>query len=326
MKKLFITVFCSVLCLAVNNAQGGDKVRQSILAGSWYPASADALRKTVDDYIGKANPDLSLSQKRVIALISPHAGYQYSGQAAAYGYKLLKGNQDIKRVIILAPSHHFGFRGLSILDVDAYETPLGTIPVDKEAADKLRQYPLIQSIAQAHAREHSIEIQLPFIQRTLKNFKLVPIIVGQLRSEDFELLSKALKPFVDDTTLIVASSDFTHYGHNFGYLPFYDDIKNNLANLDGKAVSEIIAEDFNGFRSYIKKTGITICGRDPISLLLKLVPANSTAKQLIYYTSGDVTGDYTNSVSYVSIVFTVENKTAEKTEKENTQVEKDQDN
>ena len=208
--------------------------------------------------------------------------------------------------MVLAPSHHIGFRGLSVLDVDSYETPLGKIPVDKDVADKLREHPLIDSLPQVHAREHSLEIQLPFIQEALGEFKLVPLVAGQLRPDDYSRLADAIRPFINDETLLVVSSDFTHYGLNFGYVPFYDDIKKNLADLDGKAVDKIITKDFDGFRKYIKKTGITICGREPISILLKLIPENSTGKKLTYYTSGDLTGDYNNTVSYVSIVFTVD--------------------
>ena len=313
--KSLISLLLFILFFMANNAHGGDQVRHSILAGSWYPASYEALKKTVDDYINKAEPKTDLTGKRVFALISPHAGYRYSGKAAAYGYNLIKGNNSIKRVIVLAPSHHVGFRGFSVLDVGAYETPLGKIPVDTEAAATLREHPLISSLPQAHSSEHSLEIQLPFIQEALGNFKLVPVVVGQLRPGDYSDLADAIKPFLDDETLLVVSSDFTHYGANFGYIPFYDNIKENLADLDGKAVNEILNKNFDGFRKYIQKTGVTICGREAISVLLKLVPEKATAEELTYYTSGDLTGDYHHSVSYVSVAFIVDKMRSEQTEK-----------
>jgi AmmeMemoRadiSam system protein B len=297
-----VGIFFVVLLLA-HYCHGRDKVRHAILAGSWYPGTKEELSRTVASYIKHAQPQTP--QGRLYALISPHAGYRFSGQAAGFGYKLLQGNDNIRRVIILAPSHHLGFRGLSVLDVDSYETPLGLVEVDQEAGVLLREHPMIDSIPSAHSREHSLEIQLPFLQETLKKFKLVPVVVGQLSGNDYEILADALRPLIDENTLVIASSDFTHFGASFGYMPFKSDIKENLAKLDGKAVDNIISKNFEGFRKYLSQTGATICGKDGISILLKLLPPQAEGTKLVYYTSGDVTGDFTSSVSYASIAFTV---------------------
>ena len=110
--KSLITVLLFILFFALNNAHGGDKVRHSILAGSWYPASYELLKKTVDEYLDKAEPETDLADKKVFALISPHAGYRYSGQAAAYGYKLIKGNKSIKRGYGSCSEPSYWFQGI----------------------------------------------------------------------------------------------------------------------------------------------------------------------------------------------------------------------
>jgi len=291
----------------MGNARGSEVVRKSVLAGSWYSASGAVLESEVKGYLDKAKPESP--QGRIFAIISPHAGYRYSGQAAAYGYKLLENKTAIKRVIILAPSHHWGFRGASIMNVDYYETPIGNVSVDKPVVEELLKKEMFSSVPYADEQEHSLEIQLPFLQETLKDFKIVPVVVGHLKGDDYDKIASQLKPYIDANTLVVASSDFTHFGYNFGYNPFSSNIKENLSKLDGGAADIIVKKDFPAFRKYLADTGITICGADPISILLKLLPANATGKRLAYYTSGDLTGDYSSTVSYVSIAFTVSDET-----------------
>ncbi len=278
-----------------------NSTRESVIAGSWYPGDTDELRKVINGYLD--NADVADSIGHIYALISPHAGYRYSGQAAAYAYKTLRG-KNISKVIILAPSHYSSFRGASILDVEYYETPLGKLKLDSELCAKLFKNDLFFTDRSAHQREHSLEIQLPFLQCVLGQFSIVPIVIGQLRKGDYSIIADAVKGCLDSQTLVVVSSDFTHYGANFGYVPFRSDIKNNLAKLDGGAIGLIVKKDKIGFTDYIAKTGATICGREPIKVLLEMLPPNVSGKELIYYTSGDLTGDYSSCVSYSSIIFT----------------------
>jgi len=154
-----------------------------------------------------------------------------------------------------------------------------------------------------HADEHAIEIELPFLQTALGKFRLVPVLVGQLRDEDAATIAEAFRPYVTPTTLVVASSDFTHYGPNYGYVPFTDDVAENLRSLDMGAVERVIARDFDGYMAYLREKRPTICGRYAIAILLHLLPSDTEGRVLKYDTSGRVTGDYTNSVSYVSIAF-----------------------
>ena len=276
------------------------KVRFSPLAGNWYPADPDALKKMLDKYLeGAQVPTIN---GKIFALISPHAGYTYSGQAAAYGFKTLLG-KNFNRVMIIGPSHHTGFRGICVSSYDYYETPLGKVPVEKKVGKELSHHNLFLFKPQTEAQEHALEMEIPFLQMVLKNFKIVPLIVGGLKESDYPVAADLLHPFITDKTLVVVSSDFTHYGRRFGYIPFTKNIKNNLKKLDLGAVNYILRKDFKGYTKYLQETGVTICGRTPIGVLLLLLPPDAEGQLLNYYTSGDLLNDYTSTVSYVSLVF-----------------------
>ncbi|HPD60728.1 MAG TPA: AmmeMemoRadiSam system protein B, partial [Thermodesulfobacteriota bacterium] len=276
------------------------KIRPSPLAGSWYPADPQELKALVKKYLDYTqSPEI---REKIAALISPHAGYQFSGQAAACGFATLRG-KDFDRVIIIGPSHRAWFRGICVSSFDFYETPLGRVPVAKKVSEELSSQKLFLFDPEAEGQEHSLEMQIPFLQVVLKNFTIIPLMVGELGENDFVEAAKFLKPYVTDKTLVVVSSDFTHYGERFGYLPFTEDIKNNLKKLDLGAVDMILKKDFTGYQKYLQRTGATICGRNGIGILLPLLPSDAQGALLAYYTSGDVLNDYSSTVSYVSIVF-----------------------
>jgi len=278
------------------------KVRPAAKAGTWYPADAKVLRKQIEGYFAKA-PKLELGGP-LVALVSPHAGYQFSGECAGAGYALLRG-RTVRRVIVLAPSHYVAFRGGSIPDVEFYETPLGKIPLDRRACEAIRKSPLIGTVPQAHAREHSLELQLPFLQVALKEFTLIPIVLGQLNEENYSALAAVLREYLDASTVVVASSDFTHYGRMFGYTPFVKNIRDNIEKVDQGAIEHIRKLDGPAFRRYVARTGATICGRVPIGVMLEMLSPDCRGLLARYYLSGDREKDYRQSVSYASIVFAV---------------------
>lgn len=275
------------------------KVRQSALAGKWFPAGKAQLQQEIDGYLDEAK--VIDVKGKIVGLICPHASYMYSGNAAAAGYRLIR-DLPIKKVIILAPSHYAAFRGASIMNVDFYQTPLGNIPLDKEAVKQLRKNKLFKDYDDAQIPEHSIEIQLPFLQTVLKSFEIIPILISDLKDDEFSKLAEALKPFVDDSTLIVASSDFIHQGPRFGYVPYTADKERKIPELDHRALSYITQLDQSGFNKFVDDSGATICGANPIGVLIYLMKG-SQVYEADYYTSGDITGDWNNSVSYFSIVF-----------------------
>ena len=303
-KTVLLISVVFILSIAVLGDSGNDgknkKIRKSILAGSWYEGNPNVLSTQIEMYL-KNVPDEKVKDN-IIGIIAPHAGYAYSAQTAAYVYKALE-NRDIDRVIILAPSHSSYFNGIAATEATAFETPLGLVEVDTAIVHALLKNPVFLINENAHSREHSLEIQLPLLQKVTQNVKIVPLIVGNMDKDDYKDAAKVLARYLTDKTVVIASSDFTHFGKRFDYMPFKDNIPENLKNLDLNAVELIKNHDNEGFMSYISKTGATICGFRPIALLMALMPKDSNAELLNYTTSGDMTGEYDNSVSYASVVF-----------------------
>lgn len=310
-----VLLFCSIALLpqGCHSASKNTKpskdtnIKSSRLAGSWYPGDKRGLNKMLSSLLKKSGAT-DIGKGRVVGLIAPHAGYVYSGRAAARAFKLLSG-REIKRVIIIAPTHYGGFRGFSTPDYTHYKTPLGLVPVDKDAVGTLRGHKQHIRSQIAHEQEHSLEIELPFLQYVLKDFEVLPILVGELSLVDIDSISKKLMKFMDRKTVVIVSSDFTHYGERFGYKPFEvkdpASLKEKLKELDLGAVKKIGAIDCEGFRDYVRDRKVTICGRNAIALFLRVLEKrkNAKAKLVEYYNSADISKDYDNTVSYASVVF-----------------------
>ncbi len=295
-----ISICLLLLCFREEDIMA-QKVKSCSGANFWFPGNQKELKKTVEKYLEQART--AEVEGTVQGVISPHAGYRYCGEIMGSVYKRLRG-KTYDRVIFLAFSHSYPVKDISVLEVDGYETPLGTIPVDTELRDTLLQHELVTPQPPAHAREHSAENQFPFLQVVLEpGWKMVSIFVGDLTEAEFDKAAEIIRPFVDEKTLIVTSSDFTHYGSQYGYVPFTENVKENMRNLDGGAAEKIIAKDPEGFRQYVKQTGATICGKNPIVLMLKILSRKAEGKLVEYTTSGDITGDYDMAVGYAGIVF-----------------------
>ncbi|HUU82835.1 MAG TPA: AmmeMemoRadiSam system protein B [Phycisphaerae bacterium] len=307
-RRLMVSaVVIGTVALGAGLARGGEPaVRPAYCAGSWYPLDAEDLAKNVDDLLAKASPPEI--EGKPLAVISPHAGYRFSAPVAAAGYRCLKGH-TYKRAIVMAFSHRnaSGYRGVDVpSELTAYQTPLGDVPIDREVCDRLLANPVFASNPDVDSREHSLELQLPFLQRTLGEFKLVPLLVGRMDAAEYAAAARAIVPFIDDETLLVASTDFTHYGSNFGYRPFTDDVPNKLRELADQAAAPLLACDFDGFAAHLARTGDTICGRGPVSLLLRILSMRGGAKgvRAAFDTSGNMTNEWDSSVTYQSFVFT----------------------
>lgn len=278
-----------------------ETVRRPAAAGMFYDNNPETLETAIQGYLSKADPQRPSAP--VIALISPHAGYPFSGQAAAFGFKLLDPGRT-HRVFVIAPSHRMPFHGVSIPSVQAYETPLGLIPLDQAACETLlSQNTLFSSVPQAHQQEHSLEVQLPFLQVVLEDLEIVPMVVGQVGNSERKNIAKTINGVIAENDIVVASSDFTHQGPRFGYVPYRENVKQQIRDLDMGAVDRILQKDSQAFMRYVEDTGATICGSHPISLLLDMLPEAARGTLLRYYTSGDVLGDETETVSYASIAF-----------------------
>jgi len=274
-------------------------VLRSSLAGTWYSADAETLAEQIEGFFQKAQVK---PINNVIALILPHAGYRYSGQTAVCGLKTT--DTKYKRIIIIGPSHRFSMEEiLSVPRVTHYETPLGQIPLDVELINKLLKYSIFQNVPQAHKYEHSVQIELPLLQYGQKDFRLVPIVAGSCSLQTIAEAGNILRSLVDEGTLVVASSDFVHYGRSHLYVPFTENIPEQIKELDMRAYEYIAGLDAKGFLEYKYKTGATICGYIPIAVLLSTLDEPVRAELINYTTSGELTNDFTNSVSYLSVAF-----------------------
>ncbi len=274
-------------------------LRSSLADAGWYTGDAEALSEQIEGFFQKAQVK---PIDNVIALILPHAGYAYSGQTAVMGLKTTV--KKYKRIVVIGPSHRIPMEEmLSVPRVTHYETPLGQIPLDVEFINKLLKYSLFQNVPQAHKYEHSVQIELPLLQYSQKDFELVPIVAGSCSLETITKAGTILRSLVDAETLLVASSDFVHYGRGHGYVPFTENIPENIKQVDMGAYEYIAKLDSKGFLEYKYKTGATICGSIPIAVLLSTLGEGVKADLINYVTSGELTGNFTNSVSYLSIAF-----------------------
>jgi AmmeMemoRadiSam system protein B/AmmeMemoRadiSam system protein A len=280
-------------------AQAPKVILRSSLAGTWYSANSKTLSEQIEGFFQQAE-DKPINN--VIALILPHAGYAYSGQTTVTGLKTI--DKKYKRIVIIGPSHRLPMEEMmSVPRVTHYETPLGQIPLDIEFINKLLKHSMFQNVPQAHKHEHSVQIEVPLLQHCQKDFKIVPIVAGSCSLETIIKAGEVFRSLVDSETLVIASSDFVHYGINYGYRPFSENIREQIKKLDMGAYEYIANRDAKGFLDYRQRTGATICGYIPIAILLSMLGDDVKVELAKYATSGDLTGDFTNSVSYLSIAF-----------------------
>lgn len=323
LKRFWVFSFMAVFVLAMFYTplipKEKQKVREYLTTIQWYPATTSGLNTMVEGFFKHAN--LKKIPGKIKALISPHAGLAYSGQCAANGYIQLETLDDIERVILLGVSHRSGFYGALVSDFDYNSTPSGTLKVDTEITSKLAKKKLFTKSNSIMQNEHSLENQLPLLQYILnkknnEHCKIVPILIGFLDRKDFKKIASIIKPYVTDKTIVIASTDFTHYGANYGYTPFNKDAKENLTKLDMGMIDCIRRMDLNGYFNYKKKTGITMCGFSPVGVLMSIFDEEDCFGTLAdYYKSGDRGGDYSLSVSYASMVISKDKKEATKMKK-----------
>ncbi|PID57481.1 MAG: AmmeMemoRadiSam system protein B [Ignavibacteriae bacterium] len=266
-------------------------IREPKVAGMFYPAEADELEKLIYHLLAQVN--LKEKYNSVKGLISPHAGYVYSGQTAAYAYSTIR-DKSYENVIVISPSHREYFDGISIYDGDAYKTPLGIIPVNKNLRDEfIKQSNIIFTSTKGHGAEHALEVQLPFLQVVQSNFKIIPIVIGAQNHKNIFGLADALFNTIDDETLIVVSSDLSH---------FYS--KEEALNLDSLVIEYIDHMDYKTLEHDLELKKCEACGGGGIVALLKTMneKKNIKAKVLEYCDSGDVSGDSEEVVGYLSAV------------------------
>ena len=258
-------------------------VRRPAVAGSFYPAQPDRLRRQVVDLLADAGTALKITPK---ALIAPHAGYIYSGSTAAAAFATLPGSAQIfARIVLIGPAHYVAIRGVAIPTADAFETPLGRVPVDRTTLSKITDLPFVSRNDAAHAPEHALEVELPFLQTVLPSFTLLPLVVGDATAH--EVAHVLARLWSGPETLLVISSDLSHY-HAY----------ETARGLDAATAGAIENGDWAGFGPG------QACGYLPIAgLLIEANRHKLKARRLSLCNSGDTAGSRHQVVGYGAWMF-----------------------
>jgi len=264
-------------------------IRNPAAAGYFYPSDPAKLKDEIETLLAISKPEQKF--KEVAGLIAPHAGYIYSGRTAAYAFNAIKG-KSIKTVVIISPSHREYFAGSSIYKGDAYSTPLGIIPLNKRMITKmLTSSKTIFSGNQGHKEEHGIEVQIPFLQSVLGDFEIVPIVMGDQGYQYIEELAIRLAEAVDASTLIIASSDLSHF-HT----------KHEAHLLDSVVEDRISKFDYSNLISDLEEQRCEACGGGPIIVMMKTSDLLNKKQSLVLNRSdsSDASGDTSEVVGYLS--------------------------
>jgi MEMO1 family protein len=282
-------------------------MRDAAFAGQFYPATESAIRKQLEEcFTGERGPGSLPPRKhdrKVSAVIVPHAGYQFSGACAAWAYHAIAATKQPDLFILLGPNHA---AAKSATTAETWKTPLGLVRADQEFIKALAAKGSVKVDDGAMAREHSIEVQLPLLQFSVgdvEKLKIAPIMVSH--DTDLQQLALDLKETLVElgrTATIIVSSDFTHHGPDYHYVRFNKEKAENIYKFDAQMIDLIKAQKGDEFLAFAEKELATVCGTIPIALLLRMLKP-SIVKLEQYYTSGDIAGDYKNSVSYAAIVF-----------------------
>jgi len=294
---------------ASGNIAGGDlPVRPAAVAGSWYPDHACLVSAEVDRMV-RASSGAPVLGEKPVALVVPHAGWRFSGFAAAAAFRQIRPG-DFDRVVIVAPSHQGAFEGFSIPKVSAFRTPVGEVPLCRKAVDALMDGKVVRAVSGVHDREHAVEIELPFLQERLDRFCLVPILAGNTSPSLQKSLAGKLAALDDGRTLFVFSTDFTHYGAGYGYVPYGPSARQareKIRALNSRALAFFSPPDAEGFRKFLDETSDSICGREGLKVLMELLPQiapKAQAVPLARYTSIDLPGNPSeDSVTYVAMAY-----------------------
>jgi MEMO1 family protein len=272
-------------------------IRPAAVAGTWYPGIAGALTRDVDGYLSAAS---SGPEGTLQAIIAPHAGLMFSGPVGAYAYKATaRGDFDV--AVLVGPSHFVAFEGVALWPDGAFDCPLGAARIDEAGARALAQSPVVQVMPSAHRKEHSLEMQLPFLRRVHPELPIVPVLIGFQRRETIEALADAIvRAFTGRRALLIASTDLSHY---------FD--AKTAQTLDGRVEARVAAFDPDGllelFEQYPEheRGRYVACGGGAAIAVMKAARDLGAAegRVLKYGHSGEVSGDYDGVVGYLAAAF-----------------------
>lgn len=289
---IFLIIFLLSFLSGCSDILDPGVVKEPSVAGLFYPDDKEKLRETVDEFLSKA--ENRPVDGRLVALISPHAGYVYSGSVAAYTYNHLK-NEDIETVILIGPSHKNAFNGVSVFEKGKWRTPLGQVKIDHDMARMLLNKEAdVTYYPEAFEKEHSLEVQVPFIQRISEKIKIVPVLIGTPTQKSYRFLTSKLTEILRENrkAIIIASTDFSHY-HDY----------KTAMGKDGLTIDGIERMSVEDVQKYLMSRKGEMCGSNPV-LYTMTVARNLGATNGVLYkyaNSGDVTGDMNRVVGYAAM-------------------------
>ena len=279
---MIIGVLVSLPCL-------GQGIRKPVCAGSWYDNRPEALSRQLDRYLLQA--DTNAPTDGIVGLIAPHAGYVYSGRIAAHAYRLVHG-KSYNTVVIIGTSHRYGFRGCSIYPKGGYETPFGIAEIDEALASEISKASGFKFIPKAHADEHSVEMQVPFVQKVLPEAKIVPIVMGAPSKKTVSSLAEAFtKSLRNKNALIVASTDLSHFFS-----------KGKANTVDRETIALIESMDTDAIIKKMERRENIMCGGGPVAAVLLYAKkvGDARVRALMYADSSQAGGDESSVVGYMA--------------------------
>ena len=280
---------------------GTDSIRPAAVAGAWYPGTAGALARDVDEYVAAVDADV-LPAGHLDAIIAPHAGLMFSGPVGAYAYKAAAGGGPFDAAVLVGPSHFVGFDGVALYPAGAFETPLGPASIDDAIGRALLDAsPVIQVMPSAHRREHSLEMQLPFIRRLLPDVKIVPLLMGYQTAQTIHALASALAGVAPGRrVLLVASTDLSHYFDAATAETLDRRVIDAVSAFDPQRLLEVFEQVPEGERGRF-----VACGGGPMIAVMMAARARGArhGRVLRYMHSGQISGDNSGVVGYLAGAF-----------------------
>jgi len=285
-----------------------ERLHRPPTCGWWYPDDAVELRELLASAF-------EASRKRAatelaggaVAFVVPHAAPAYSGVVAAAAYRAIFARQP-DCAIIAGFSHSREMAGIATPDIDAFFTPLGAVGVHTELARELSSHPPFHMASEKQVCDHSVEIQLPYLRYAVEHVRVLPLYVGRLNPIERQSAARRIAHLLEGNVVLIASSDFTHFGRGFGFLPFPPDehAPERVRDLDHRVIAAAATLDESRFFQTLQDTGATVCGAAPIALLLAAIrnlAGMNAQRELDYQISAELTGDFRESVSYAALAY-----------------------
>jgi hypothetical protein len=272
-------------------------IRPTAVAGTWYPGSAVALAADVDTYLDAASP---APVKRLQAIIAPHAGMMFSGPVAAYAYSAA-AQQEFDVAVLIGPSHFAAFDGAALWPEGAFDSPLGPAPVDVTGAEALAESPIVHPLLSAHRREHSLEMQLPFLKRVHPSLPIVPVLIGFQNRATIDALADAVaRAFAGRRALLVASTDLSHYFDAQTAATLDARVQRCVNDFDADALLDL----FEQYPEHERGRYVACGGGAAIAVMKAARALGATEGRVLHYAhSGQVSGDYDGVVGYMAAAF-----------------------